>query len=634
MENLLLAEEAAGYQTVTDPSNTDKRLLIAGSQNVLIDQQKKVKIRPGYTRLGAANTALTPPKNGWRWDTSTGHKLSQRIYNGVLEAYLGTIDTVAVNAWTKVNPSVTLSTTAMLRPALTLVREGGGWYDSTEGIDLQIIVQGDDNLFEWGGGVAVVESIPDGTHVTKAGTTTWAQNRFYTTRNLVAVCVRTGTEYTYTAGMSGTNLTVADSTGLIVGDILVQKIVTTAQSGITSGYAAGHHNDIPFIFQNQLVVGSTVDAQVWISKNTNYASFAYSTPRVAGEGGIMTLDGFTHAINALGSYLLVFSGQSAIFRADYQQITVSTTLAETLRVVKVDVGVKQGALNHECVVPIGDELAYLTNEVSLRVVSNVQNIAGLEPKTLSNPIKPDFDAELWTGAFGTWYKNVLFFSAPAGNHLWMLNFMQDANGKEIRFWNPPQILPAGPPVTIDLDDNTGPHLYIHSSVVPETYLLFDGLSDGQYANMDVADKLPIHAIAKYAYDGMKKRGVLKTLDEYYVEGEINPNTNNLVLGLNYDFDGTTQMIERTIDGTDSDILEGSVTNNSLAQSLLADQPLGGLLTPPADARRFRVVFEIAREDFFELSAQFESNDVDRYWAVIAHGSNATLSPRKATTIRK
>lgn len=623
-----LAEESLGYQTSTDPSNTDRRLLIAGSQNVLIDQQRKVKTRPGYTRLGPANPALTPNRNGWKWDTSTGTKLSQHFYSTILEVYLTTIDTVAINAWTQV--SAGFSATKKLRPALAQGVSGGGWYDATEGIDLQLMVQGDDNIFEWNGAVAVIGAIPDGTHVTKAGTTTWAQNRFYTTRNKIMVCVRTGTEYTYSAGETSLTLTVGDSTGLVVGDILIQKIVTHATQP-----AASRNNDTIYIFQNQVILGSKSDENVYISKNSSIDDYTFSTPRLAGEGGLLTLDDPTRAICSLGTYLLVFAGRSTIFRGNYTQIAVGAVLAETLNVQKFDVGINQGALNQESVIALGNQLAYLTCEVALRTIDNIQNLTGIDPKRLSTPVKPDFDAEDWDedNTFGIYYKNTLMFSAAASGHLWMLNSTEDANGKSIRFWNPPQILPVGPLFELDADDGLGPLLYTGSNSVPETYKLFDGISDGQYANMDVADKIAIHAIAIFAYDHQGARGVLKVFDEYYVEGEITPNTTDLILSLLYDFEGHTQSLDCTIVGTNDAILEGVVTNNSLSQAALALEPLGGLLTPPEDARRFRVIFEIAKEDFFEISARFETNEVDRYWSIIAQGSNATLSPRKPINIK-
>ena len=136
---------------------------------VIIDFQKKVKIRPGYERFGAENTALTPIRNAWTWWTSTGFQAPQRFYGDELEIYLGTVDGYAINAWTRVLNG--WSATEKLRPAT--------WFDATEGIDLQIMVQGDDNLYEWNGAVAVVSSIT-GTTITKKGTTTFAQNRFYT----------------------------------------------------------------------------------------------------------------------------------------------------------------------------------------------------------------------------------------------------------------------------------------------------------------------------------------------------------------------------------------------------------------------------------------------------------------------
>jgi len=617
MINYSLAEETLGYVTSQDPSNTDKRYLVAGSKNTVIDYQKKVKIRSGYYRLGSANTSLTEIRNGWTWNTSSGTHLPQRFYDDELEVYLGTIDGTAIDAWTRVLNG--WSTTEKMRSVT--------WFDTTENIDLQLMVVGDDNIYEWNGAVAVVSSTGAAT-ITKTGTSTWAQNRFYTTRNKTVVCVRTGTEYTYTGGESTTTLTgLASTVGLIAGDILVQKIVTSADKP-----AANRINHIPYVFENQLCLGSEDDQEVWISKNTDYDDFSYSTPRLSGEGALLTLDGTTRSITSLGSNLIVFAGRSSLFKAEYQQITVGTTLAETLRVKKLDTGIDQGALNHESVLQLSNSIAYLSNEVALRIIDSPDTVSGINPKTLSNPIKPDFDAEDWTGAFMYWYKNTLYITAPATGRMYMLNFVEDADGKTFRYWNPPQVLPVGALAVIDSGD--GELLHGHSNATPETYLLFDGQSDGQYDNMDTSEKLPIDAVAKFAYSSYGKRANLKTFDEYYVEGEITPNTTDCVLSIDYNFDGSLQTITKNISGSDGDILEGLVDFNSLAQQSLAINPLGSFLNPPSNARKFRVIFEIAREDFFEISATFSTNDVDRYWAIIAHGANATISPRRASHIYK
>lgn len=625
MKDFSLATECRGYQSSTDPANTDNRLLIAGSKNVLIDFQKKVKIRPGYERFGASNTSLTPVRNAWTWWTSTGFQAPQRFYDDELEIYLGTVDEYAVNAWTRVADG--WSTTEKLRPAT--------WFDATEGIDLQIMVIGDDNLYEWNGAVATIASATANT-ITKNGTTTWAQNRFYTTRNKTVVI--NGTEYTYTGGESTTTLTgvTPDPSGEAANSVAVQKVITQ-----TDKPNANRNNHTIYNFENQIIVGSEDDEEVYVSANDDYTDFTFSSPRVPGEGALLTLSGTTRAISSLGSYLLIFSGRSTIFRTLYNQLDVGSVLTETLQVKKFDVGEDQGALSQESIIPIGNSLVYMTNEVALRSIDDPENIGGINPRRLSTPIKPDFDAENWfttagvPDVFMAWYKNTLFVTANQESHMYMLNYIEDADGKLKRYWNPPQILPVGAMSVIELADDNGDYrsrLYGHSNAVPETYLLFEGASDGVYDGMDVADKIPIDAKAVYAYLS-DKEGLLKTFDEYYVRGEITPNTDDLLMTINYDYEGGTQVIEQTINGNDENILEGNVQINSLAQQSLAVNPLGSFLNPPSDARKFRAIKEFAKEDFFEINVSFSTNNVDRYWAIISHGSNAELSRRKPINIK-
>jgi len=625
MKNYLLSNETLGYVTSQEQSNTDKRFLVSGSKNVQIDYQKKVKSRSGYSRLGAANTALTQNRNAWTWNTSNGFKAPQRFYDDELEVYLGTVDGQAINAWTRVLAS--WSTTERMRCAL--------WWDTTENIDLQIMVIGDANLYEWNGAVATVDSI-EATTITKKGTTTFAQNRFYTTRNKTLICVRTGTEYTYTSGEGTTTLTgITDTTGIIAGDILIQKIVTTSNKPVS-----GFTNHFIYSFENQLVIGSEDYNEIYISQNDDYDDFTFSSPRIAGEGALLNLDSPNRALSSIGSKLVIFSGKSTLYDVQYETITVGTVLCESLKIKKLDVGINQGALCQEAVVQIGNSIAYLTNEVALRIIESPDNLTGINPKTFSNPIKPDFDAEKWwdssykPDAFGIWYKNMLIFSLPQASHVYILNFVEDADGKLFRFWNPPQVLPVGPMSIIDLDDGNGAQLYGHSNSVPETYLLFDGASDGVYSGMEVEDKLPIEAIAIFAYDNMKNRAVLKKFDEYYVEGEITPSTTELEMELDYDYGGVGGKVKRNIDGSDYTILEGAIGYNSLAQQSLATNPLGGLLYAPSDSRKFRVIFELASEDFFERQVKFSTNDVDKYWAIISHGANDKLSPRRPNNIMK
>ena len=753
----LLAEQTFGYQTSDDPTNSDKHLLVSGSQNMLINYQKKVQTRGGYTRLGVAATGTAYNiKNAWTWNTSNGGKLPQRNWYQNLEVWLGTVDGIVINAWTTV--ASIFSTTKKLRSAT--------WYDATESMDVQTMVDGASNIKEWGGGVSVVGSLttniigltgsapisafsisatgtsivtsrnssigasanggivlnsqpangdvltltinttpvtvqfvntigavagnvliganvaatlanllgllnaPGTTNttqvafssgnqiliayftyaqsngITKAGTSTYKDNHFYSLRNLSVTCVRTGTTYIYTCGSeTQTLMQISSTVGLVVGDILIQTLITQSNSVVKGSPLSPYTNDVIFNFQNQIAIGSYNSPIVYLSKNTSYYDFTFSSPRVPGEGALFTLDAPIRAINSLGSVLVLFAGRSGIFDIQFTQTTTtfstgSTVVTETAKVIKLMTGIDQGALNQESVIPVGNQLAYLSNETALRIINNPANLTGLQPTTFSNPIKPDFDAESWDqNSFLYWFKNVLFCNNPNTGHQYMLNFLQDADGKTFRFWNPPQTFPIGPVSVIDIGN--GPALYGHSNSVAESYLLFDGHSDGQYDNMPVSAKLPINCIAKYAYDDsifvrrrqVKIRSELKTFDEYFIDGEIIPNVIDLNWHLDYDFQGATLAIDRTINGSNENILEGVVGLNSIAQVSLGDVPNGGFLNTPPNAQKFRIVFECAKEDYFLIQPTYSTNEVDRYWAIIAQGPNSALSPRKATTIR-
>lgn len=609
--NFLLIDKILGYVSAPDPTNTDPHYLVAGSQNVLIDRQLKVHSRQGYSRLGAANSALTPIRKGLTWNSSTGLELPIRQYDDELEIYLGTVDGDVINAWKRITNS--LSTTEILR--------GDLWWDTSENLDLFLYIMGDANIYEWGGGVAVASSITTNT-IVKKGTSTFAQNRFYANRNMTLINVRTGVEYTYTGGAGTTTLTGVspDPTGNIAaGDVLIQKVVTNSNKP-----AANHTNDTILVFENQLIIGSFDDNEVYISRNNSYTNFTYSAPRVTGEGGLLTLDGPSEGFGILSNNLVAFAGRNSIFKAKYQEITVGTTLAETLAVEKLKSGINQGSQSPDTIILIGNAIAYLSYEPALRLVEQVSDLEGPQLKTLSNPIKPDFDAETWTNAQGIWYKNAFYLSAPTNSKLYILEFVEDADGNLRRFWQPPQILPVR---SLGVISN---NLHGHSNSVAETYKLFDGYSD--ISSDD--DKLPIHAIAVFAYNDYGKRALLKDFDEYNVEGYISPNTKDLLMTLNYDFGGYTQILEKTINGTDEDILEDFVEGISLGQASLGQEPLGGSSSVPSDSRKFNVIFELGKEQFNRIQAKFSSNETDRYWTILANGANAVLSKQRTTSNKK
>lgn len=614
MKKFQLQTGILSYMTSPDETTIPGAYLVSGSKNVLINRQRKFGNRAGYSRLGAANTALTPVLNSYDWLNNTGGELPIRFDDDELEVYLETVDTTAINAWTRVKNSITIGTGNTIRFAK--------WWDTGENLDLVLYVIGDSTLNEWGGGVAVVDSVT-GTTITKKGTNTWAQNRFYTTRNKTLVNVTNGNEYTYTGGETTLTLTgIADTTGISAGDILVQKVVVQSNKP-----ASGYNNDTIYVFQNHLLVGSDDNNDTYMSQNDDYDDFTFSSPRVSGEGELFSLDNPCKAFGALSGKLVMFAGRHDRYVATFTEITVSSTLAESISLEKFS-GTNQSAQSQDVVSEIGNALAFLSFEPALYILDSADALKDPKPHQVSNPIKPDFDGETWTNAHLKWGNSRLHLSSPTNSKLYILEYMEDEQGKLIRFWQPPQVFPIRSIMERDGD------MHFHSNVVPETYKMFDQLSDGYYDGIPTADKLPIQAIAKRAYFNGDRRANLKNFDEYYIEGEISRNTTDLTHTLNYEFGGAFQQIQNTIDGSDTDLLFESVEDVSLGQQNLGQIPLGGAINQVSNTAKFRVIFEIAKDDFYELQEIFETNEVDRAWTILSSGPNAVVSARQDSIIKR
>jgi len=175
------------------------------------------------------------------------------------------------------------------------------------------------------------------------------------------------------------------------------------------------------------------------------------------------LDGTSKGFGVVSDKLVCFAGEDHIFKAVYTELAISTTITEFIGPKKLKTGVRQGAQSPDCIIPIGNALVYLSYEPALRILEQPESIEGPQLRTLSNPIRPDFDAETWTNAHGIWDKNVLYISAPSSSYVYILEFIEDADGNLRRYWQPPQILPVRP-----LSIISG-NLHGHSNSLPETY---------------------------------------------------------------------------------------------------------------------------------------------------------------------
>ncbi len=609
-------EKFIGYRSKPDETNANPRILVAPSQNVIINDEEKVVVRAGYDRLGTANTNLNPPLNGFDWFDSQGITHNLRKIDTTLEVFIGTVEGRDFNDWNTVEDGLGAAVTFRAAP----------WWSTDLGFDTLLFVLQDDLIYEWGGGLTTF-SASAATTLTKEGTGTWTAAKFLngasfsggqTTRE-VRILDSGGTwrTFVYTGGEGTTTLTgiTPDPTAFTfaAGALIIQEV-----RSYNNEPADGLTNDLIKVIDNLTFIGDLSTKEVFVMSDTNFTDSSFSAPRTSGEGGLLVLGDRPQAFAALDGQMHISAGRDTWYRVGFLEITVSTTLAEIITVKEVKKGGEKGAQSQELVLELGDEIVYVSHEPALRSLGSLEELEGLQLRTLSDPIKPDFDSEDFTNGNIKFHREKILISAPVNSKIYILQFKEDEESGDItRFWQPPQILPVR---NFMLRSGT---LYGHSNVVSETYELFTGTND---------EGLPMKAVARFSYRGFGNRANEKEFDEYYIEGYISANT-VISTTIRYDFQGSSGIIEETIDILNNpDIKFEAEDSNILGDEGLGDGGLG-IEFDAATTPKFRTILELEKTDNFEYQIEFSSDDVDQQWEILSHGPNVAVAPTESSFIK-
>lgn len=591
-----------GYREKTNVTNVVERdrngriiavngFLVKGSQNVISTDGDTIAQRKGYTLDGAANTATTPIESSFEWQTRRGVEIPLRSYDDELEFRTNVTGTVT---WQKLADTFT-----------SVAFNFDTVWDTTEGQDLLLFVNGTSSIFDWSGGITTFASATSNT-ITKQGTTSWAEEGFIAngTRRVIIE----GTAYAYTGGEGTTTLTgvTPDPTGAghTVGAIVHQQMRTNANEPSSSFNA-----DLIKVLNNQVWAGATDNRTVFVSQVNSITDYTFSSPRVPGEGALLTLDGTSTALEVQDKSMFISAGKDQWYQS---QFTLSDDITkEDLSIIRLKTTSQEAAISQGGVTKIKNFITIINNESTFDTLGRIENIDTDQSKPLSDPVKLLFDRLDFTNVHTRFHRNNAYIAVPNEGLVLIFNL-------EKGFWEAPQVLPIRRLAVI------GGELYGHSNAVPETYKLFDGQND---------NNIPINTIAKFNYHNFGSRVNLKNFDEFYSEGLISSNT-KLTLKLNYDFEGFTTIKEFTINGSDDDILFQVVTDTSLGKSSLGKQPLGSSTDDLSDLPKFRQINTMVKADFFEIQTVYESNEIDTDWEIIAFGPNARISKNQPISVKK
>jgi len=730
-----------GFQAKQDITNLPPGVLVAGSQNVLINDGERVAIRQGYTLDGQSNDALHPIVSAFDWETHFNTERHLRSYYDELEyRYVADDGTVTWNR----------------------LKNGWGddvhfqytdWWDNTEQSSELLFVNGDLNIYEWSGGITTFASASDTaikivgnnvlltatglvttsprftiyrnglvgtsfqasvvfdsqpndgdvlilnyngggaqvqfvstigavagnvligatladtitnllglltapgttnatqvqfsapnitavgyttststTTLTKQGTTTWAEEGFFTsgTRKVVI----NGVEYTYTGGEGTLTLTGvspdASLAGITAGTLIVQAVRAFANSGAT-GLPTGSawSNDLISVLYNQIYLGCLNNRQVYVSKVNSLTDFSFSSPRTPGQGALLTLDGNAVGFVPQENVMEITAGKNQWYVTQFQLSSDNTK--ETLNVQRLKTTGQAAAQSQNLIAKIKNYVFFVSNEPSLDTLGKIELIDTPQSTNISDPIKNLFNATDFEGGFCYYHRNYIYLSAPNDGLVLMFSMARAllASASDVAVsinaagslvgWEAPQILPISCFSTIDGE------LYGHSSQTPETFKMFTGYND---------DGNPIDARALFSYQQFGDRANTKNCNEFYNEGYITSNT-ELMLALYYNYQGCEGSVTKTISGSDPRTVctpggDGSLGKQSLGIRSLAGRGATADDLPP----KFRIIKTFPKTDFYELQVGFSSNDVDQHWELLAWGPNVMMSTSTNANIKE
>lgn len=441
-----------GYISSQDKTNVSERALVKGSKNMFRKQSGTWSARDGLKRRGIPDATLAPIASSYVWNTSLGKTIPLRVvnYGGSSSKLQFESDIVTNGTPIWYDLLIGLSLTRFVFDT---------WWDNTLKKDRLLFVKGDSTITAWSGAYGLIVSTTSNTIVLNADAALLGFDSSGDTINI------DGHTYTYT-GVSGSTLTgvSTDPTGEAAGNMVVQAVDSSSNSP-----TAGFSSDFIKVINNQLYVGSYISRLVYISKNTSYTDFTQSSPRIPGDGELITLDAPGKGIGQRQGKAHIFAGTSYLHVVTFTQITVGTTLTEQTSAPRQDLADLEGALAHEFIDTVGDSLVYLSQENQVTVYGTFRNLNSPRYPCLSLAIRDELKAEDFTGGQLKCSDEFIYMTAPISGISYLHETNQDIDSQgnitANRYWHTPHIWNIQSVVIIDGVK------YGHSNANPQIYQL-------------------------------------------------------------------------------------------------------------------------------------------------------------------
>ena len=578
----VLFEKFSGYNTKSDPQKIDPGANPVG-QNTYINDGDRISTRDfGYEIFPAGideNVSGTPVTSLYTFRLRNGTNIMLRSYDTKLEYYSDKI-----GQWEQLKDGFTAN-------------QKFGFADHNTNLDQTSYVyfcNAVENYQRWTGNIAELTSnVVAGTTTLNVDTTT-----LWPSTGTTTYC---GVTVAYTSKTT-TTLAIASST-----------IDCASGRGVAQApqeYPAAPKGNILMVMNTRMFVSGVASSTqaLFYSKIADATDFTFTSPRTAGDGGIINMPEGGGGITGLAQdegALYAFKRnmiKSVIFSTDENDLP-------TIKPVKPYDNKSQtvGAVSSKAIFAGGNGIFFITPNNEIMHLARLEYIDYPQVKPISDSIKPTVDTIDFSNASGIYWKNKAYFSVKQNSN--------SVQNDVILVYDTTRDSWESPIIGINVNDWTISKfaeledLYFGSSFSLDVYKINNQPLDNGYG---------FSANWRSREETFGLPWSQKTADNFYIEGYIDDNT-QITVSVLLDEDGFTQKYSKTYTGNESN---NKFRYNSIAYNLFGFNPFGyerfGSNPDFTTKKKFRMYIPLRRVPFYSAQVEIASDGESQKWEVLQY----------------
>lgn len=441
-------------------------------------------------------------------------------------------------------------------------------------------------------------------------------------------------QYTYTSGIGTNTLTGINSNPSIepAGSAVIQSVITTANTPASAPFIG----EFIKVINNQSYVGSYSSRLIYVSSATDYTNYTIVLPRAVGSPDLITLSQNAKGIGLRKGNAYIGFGTSSWLIVEYTQTTIgadaaTATIVSSANNTVTPAAILQGPYAHEFIATVGDSLVYLSQDQQLRSYTDANDLFTPAYPSFSQSIATELSQENFNGGSLTNIGEFTYLSSAVSGktYLYQVRTSVDPEGRMIaeRIWDAPfQWNAMG-------IDQIGGMVVSFSNANPQIYQVWN--TNQWHDDSPSGQPLPYNSVLALSYrGGIERRQGLFAFDKNFTEVYATPNT-TLLCDINYNYDGTTNVITATITKPTQLGYSFAPQDPSLGDSSLGDEPLGDAVDLDPNAQnlipKYKVINSLSPSNSFEYQPIYYSQNVDDRWELLACATNEVVANEQNAT---